>query len=167
MNPNKSYEMKIESEAFDALREDLNKVLTRTLANMEKRESEQAVITTKLTITLVKATVPDYNSAVSNTREICKPKIEHKVGSVMQIKDEESGALKGEYELVWDPAKGDYVIRQIDNGQIDLFTQRDEKGDIIYDADYTEKDDEQRLIEDKLRMLVEGNSEESEDEDNG
>lgn len=166
MNPNKSYEMKIEREAFAALREDLNKVLTRTLANMEKRESEQAVITTKLTITLVKATVPNYDSPVSDTREICKPKIEHKVGSVMQIKDEESGALKGEYELVWDPAKGDYVIRQIDNGQIDMFTQRDEDGAVIY-GDYTEKDDEQRMIEDKLRMLVEGNSVESEEEDNG
>lgn len=39
------------------------------------------------------------------------PRFDHKVSSVLQIKDEASGRLGGEFELVYDEARKDYVMR--------------------------------------------------------
>lgn len=70
----------------------------------------------------------------------------YKVSSVMNIKDEESGSFKGDYELVWDEDLQDFVVRPIDNGQMYLFTQRDGDGNLVYvDADYALPADQQLL----------------------
>lgn len=117
----------IESEAFAALRLDFNQVLQKTLANMERKESEQAELTLKLKISLEKGTAPDFREIrYKAERDIVRPAFTHKVSSVMQIKCEKSGILSGDYELVWDEESGDYVMRPIDNGQISLFEDREQ-----------------------------------------
>ena len=55
----------------------------------------------------------------------------------MQIKTEESGSLKGEYELVWDEDENDFVMRPIENGQQSMFD--DENGMYV---DYVTVDDD-------------------------
>ncbi len=139
MDRNAVYEMNINSGAFKAMREDFDKVLTRTLKNILSKEGDCAELTVKLKIGLEKAKAPNFAPYGDPERDIVKPKFEHKVSSVMNIKDEESGSFKGDYELVWDEELQDFVVRPVDNGQMDLFTRRDGDGNIIYqDADYVE-----------------------------
>lgn len=122
MNRNDILTLNIDSNAFAAMKEDFNKVLRRTLSNMQTKESDAATLTVKLSISLSEIEVPDLNSSSDfATRKAYKPRFDHKINSVMQIKTEESGSLKGEYELVWDEDEQDFVMRPIDNGQWTLF----------------------------------------------
>lgn len=133
MNRNDILTLNIDSNAFAAMKEDFNKVLRRTLSNMQTKESDEATLTLKLNIRLTEMVVPDYSSHDTfATRTIHNPRFDHKINSVMQIKTEESGSLKGEYELVWDEDEQDFVMRPIDNGQRTLFDD-----DVPYTA-YTE-----------------------------
>ena len=50
-----------------------------------------------------------------------KPTFKHDISSVMQVKDKKSGALTGDYQLVWNPEEGNYIMRRIDNGQTSMF----------------------------------------------
>ena len=89
--------LNIESDAFSAMKQDFDKVLRRTLANMQQKESSDATLTLKLSISLIEQDAPDFESAYANaTRKVQKPRFDHKISSVMQIKTEESGSLKGE-----------------------------------------------------------------------
>ena len=57
---------------------------------------------------------------LDDRREIIIPKFDHKVSSVLQIKDEISGTLGGEFALVYDDVREDYVMREIINPQTSL-----------------------------------------------
>ena len=115
---NNILKLNINSNAFENMKEDFDKVLKRTLGNMQIKESDEATLTLKLNISLTEMEVPDFESEFPNAmRKIHKTRFDHKVSSVMQIKTEESGHLKGEYELVWDEEAQDFVMKPIDNGQ--------------------------------------------------
>lgn len=136
MNKNDILTLSIDSNTFSALKEDFNKVLNRTLGNMQSKESDEATLTLKLNIKTMEIEVPDFESSRSGaTRKAYKPRFDHKISSVMQIKTEEAGSLKGEYELVWDEDQQEFVMRPIDNGQQTIF-------DDVITADYVTVDDE-------------------------
>ena len=114
----------INSDAFETMKRDFDKVLKTTLENMQIRGSNEAALTLKLNIGLAQIEIPDYESSEEGaTRIIYKPRIDHKVNSVMSIKSEESGRLSGEYELAWDNFRQNYVLKPIDDDQIDLFDE--------------------------------------------
>lgn len=128
--------LNIGSDAFESMRSDFDKVLKRTLGNMQVKESEEATLKLNLVIKLTEVTVPDFDSdSKEATKTVHKPRFDHKVSSVMQIKTEESGSFKGEYELVWDEEAQDFVMKPIDNGQGSLF---DENGANVIDAEFVE-----------------------------
>lgn len=133
MNRNDILTLNIDSNAFAAMKEDFNKVLRRTLSNMQTKESDEATLTLKLNIRLTEMVVPDYSSHDTfATRTIHNPRFDHKINSVMQIKTEEPGSLKGEYELAWDEDEQDFVMCPIDDGQRTLFDD-EEHSVITYD----------------------------------
>lgn len=139
--PKSAFALTMESEAFAALKSDFNQVLRRTLTNMERKESEQAELTLKLKISLEKDSAPDFQQVqYQATRDIVKPTFTHKVSSVMQIKDEKSGVLGGNYELVWDKDQGDFFMRPIDNGQISLFNCAEQNNGPFYLVDGSQKE---------------------------
>lgn len=114
--------LNLESDTFADMKADFNKVLKRTLNNMEMKGSDIAEMTIKLKINLLEAEAPDYDIVSHHaTREIIKPVFSHKVSSLFQIKDEESGVLKGDYELVWDKEIGDFVMKPITSSQQSFF----------------------------------------------
>lgn len=115
----------LESNAFSKMKEDFNRILRRTLVNMQDKKSNEATVTIKLSVKLEDAEVPDYTSK-HDTRTIKKPQFDHKISSVMQIKSEESGSLKGEYELVWDGDLQDFVMKPIYDGQTSIFDDKNE-----------------------------------------
>lgn len=125
---NQPYRMTITSGAFENMRGDFDKVLQNTLRNMEQKESGYAEISMKLGITLIRSEVSDSHYAA---REILKPRFEHKVTSVMKIKDEESGFFKEECELVWDENAGTYIAVPLDGGQIPMFVDENGEEDFI------------------------------------
>lgn len=126
---NENYRLNINSDSFASLRNDFDDVLKRTLANMTSKQSENATLTVKLAITLSDGEAPDFDGD-DDFRKITKPAFAHKVSSVMQIKTEESGSTKGEYELVYDEDLQDFVMKQIDYGQqsFDFDSDEDYKG---------------------------------------
>lgn len=122
----KIWELSLDGDTFNAMKTDFNLMLRRTLSTMERKESEQAEITIKLKINLTKDQTQDLDIlAYDAKRDIIRPKFDHKVSSVMQYKDEASGTLGGNYELIWDKEHGDYVMREITNGQTSLFDNED------------------------------------------
>lgn len=136
----KAYEITLESDAFNAMKSDFNQLLRKTLSTMLQKEGEKAELKLSLKITLAQGETRDYEEVrYEAQREVIYPKFEHKISTVMQYKDELSGFVGGaEYELVWEKGKGQYVMRPIKDGQIDIFEcskQDDEEFDY---SDYEE-----------------------------
>lgn len=129
MDREQIHQMNINSGAFDGMREDFDKILKRTLNNLATKDGESAEITVKLKISLTKSKAPDFNSS-DGERDIVIPKLDHKVSTVMNIKDEESGAFKGNYELVWDDDLQDYVMKPIEDRQCTIFKDDIEWSDV-------------------------------------
>lgn len=127
--------LSLKSDTFSALKEDFDSILARTIGNMEMKGAEDATVTLKLGITLEK-----YNISSSNgMKEIIKPSFKHDISSVMQVKDKKSGALTGDYELIWDQDEQRYVMTRIDNGQTSIFNDEDDE---VIDSDYEDVADE-------------------------
>ena len=109
--------LSLKGDTFSALQEDFDAILAKTIRNMEMRGAGDAAITLKLSISIEKSTANDVN----DVRNISKPSFNHEIRSVMQIKDKKTGALTGDYELVWDIDEGKYVMWRIVNEQMGLF----------------------------------------------
>lgn len=159
MDKNNVLTLTMESEAFNGLKTDFNQVLRRTLTNMERKESEQAELTVKLKISLEKDTAPDFREVKGKAeRDIVRPTFTHKISSVMQIKCEKSGVLSGDYELVWDEERGDYIMRPIDDGQLSLFDENGKPNEPLaiegeISEDTSENNAEQDAIEADYRVV--------------
>lgn len=131
----KDLPMSLKSDTFNALCSDFDDVLRSTLRGMVETEQDTAEISVKVKISLTESSAPDFSVAGGQqTREITKPKFDHTVSAVIQRKEKKTGTLAGEYELVWDSESGRYVMRPIDNWQMNMF---DGDGSVV-EADYTE-----------------------------
>lgn len=115
-------ELSLKGDTFTALKEDFDAILARTLKNMESKGADEATITLKLGISLEKAT--DFSG--EEAEEVTKPSFKHDIGSVMQVKDKKSGALTGDYQLVWDEDEGKFVMKRIGDNQMTLFDVAEE-----------------------------------------
>lgn len=83
-------ELRIEAETFDKLRRDADIVLQRTLGTMKEKKSMDGKLTITIDIKLVSEFIPNFDPEVQGeTREILKPKFDHKVISAINIKNEE------------------------------------------------------------------------------
>lgn len=122
------FELHLEGDAFTGLRTDFNQLLRDILQNMEHYETEDAQMTVKLDISLIKSMTEDY-------REIVKPQFKHKITTVMKLQNDKSGFLDGDYELVWDKNKGDYVMIALGGEQVSI--------DEMLDGDYRALADEE------------------------
>lgn len=118
---NNEMTLSLKSDTFAALKEDFDGVLARTIGNMEMKNADNATITLKLGITLDKVSVGTPNG----NQDITRPSFKHDISSVMQVKDRKSGALTGDYELIYEDGK--YVMRRIDDGQTSLYDEKVEK----------------------------------------
>lgn len=57
---------------------------------------------------------------LNGQREVIIPRFDHKVSSVLQIKDELSGTLGGKYKLEYDKARKNFVMRELISPQTTL-----------------------------------------------
>lgn len=105
-------EVRIEDEIFEGMRTSANVVLQKLLKNMVEKGSMTGKITITLDVTLDQEFIVNRDPKINGeTRRILTPKFAHKIGSVMQIKDEAKGGKSCEgWELVWDEEKMDMFL---------------------------------------------------------
>lgn len=117
----KQYELTLNSETFAVLKADFDQMLKKTLTNMQIKDSEAAEVKVSLKISLVKAEESDIRTDdLNGQQEMLIPRFEHKVSSVLQIKDEASGTLGGNFELVFDEEHKSWAMREIVSPQTSL-----------------------------------------------
>lgn len=117
----KEFELTLESDTFNAMKVDFDNVLKKTLSNMQEKGSEAAEVKVSLKISFEKGEQSDIQiNDLDGRREVIIPRFDHKVSSVLQIKDEVSGTLGGGYELVFDKVRREYVMREIISPQTSL-----------------------------------------------
>lgn len=142
---NNIFKLNLESDAFGALKTDFDQLLRRILAKMEKHESEEAEMTIKLNISLRKEQIDDFSGTYAGAqRDIVVPAFKHKITTMMKLKDEKSGYLGGDYELVWDADTADYIIRPIGSNQVSYYDDEVEMPQLnaaTLEADFRELDD--------------------------
>ncbi len=110
----KEFELTLNDDTFNTLKADFDGILKKTLFNMQKKDSDVAEIRISLKISFDKEMVPDASvNNMDGQREVVIPKFDHKVSSVLQIKDELSGTLGGKYELEYNKARKNFVMREI------------------------------------------------------
>lgn len=123
----KTYPLSLSGDTFNALKSDFDQQLRQLLTEMEKRESEEATINIKIAVSLQPDQARDFQAnGYDAMRDIVKPSFKHEVSTVMQVKSKKSGSLGGNFELVWDRELCQYVMREIDNGQVTLFDKEEE-----------------------------------------
>ena len=135
---NNGYKLNISSDAFKSMREDFDKLLKKTIFNMNDKGSNTAELTVKLKVDLVPQTVVVNEGDGNKTRDYLCPKFTHKINSVMTTKLEESGGFTGEYELVYDADLQDYVAKPVGAQQASFFDNEDENDE--YYEDKTDED---------------------------
>ena len=119
----------LDSETFSGMSRDYNFVLQRLLETMRDRDCAEGSITLNLKISLKSEYIPNYDPNVQGeSREVKKPKFEHKISSSVKITDEKKGTLDTEMELVMDDDTGMYVLRPIVNTQQRSFFDDDMRG---------------------------------------
>lgn len=114
-------ELSLNGNAFAVLKADFDNVLQKTLTNMQQKGSEAAEVKIGLKISFDKEVMSGIQiNNLDGQKEVVIPRFDHKVASVLQIKDEVSGSLGGEYALVYDNVRKDYVMREIVSPQTTL-----------------------------------------------
>lgn len=123
--------LSLNGDTFAILKEQFDNVINRTVGNMQMKGADDATLTLKLSIALEKTS----RNTPDGIRDVVIPKFKHDISSVMQVKDKVSGQLVGDYQLVFDEDEGQYVMRKINDGQMNIF---DEPADgTVINADYT------------------------------
>lgn len=125
-------QLNFESETFAGIKRDMNFVLQRLLGNMQEKGATDGSMTLKIDVSFDTEYIPNYDPKIEGeSRRIEKPKFKHKVTSTVQIKDEKSGNMDTEMELVFDEDTGEYVMKPIANTE-----QRS-----IFDSDFGAEED--------------------------
>lgn len=110
-------ELHIEDGLFDGMRKDADRVLQKLLKNMVEKDSFEGKVTIGIDVTLIQEYILNRDPDIEGeTRRVLTPKFSHKVGSVMQIKNEAKGGRDCDgTELVWDDEREEYILRPIAN----------------------------------------------------
>lgn len=119
----RSISLSISGEAFEAFRHDFDAILQSTLYTMEQKDSKEAEITVKFSVTTALDTVPDIEADYPDAkRDVKKPYISHKITSKLTLKSEKVGTVvDSNVELVFDRQLSQYVLRPLEDGQTSMF----------------------------------------------
>lgn len=136
---NKTFDLDLNSEAFNAFKADFNAMLKAILSGMEKNEAENGEINVTMKIGLEERDIVDRGY----TRSAMVPSFSHKVVSKMQFKNEKKGSLTGNFVLKFDKKSGKYYLEEVQDGQTSFFDDGStaeevhDMGEVI-DAEFTD-----------------------------
>ena len=114
-------DLSLNSEVFLALRASFDDMLKKVLQNMLEQKNDTAEINVKVKIKLEKSYI---NVTYEDQREVITPIFQHKVTSMLQVKDEQSGSFNGnngKYELLWNDEREKYILTEMQIAQTSLF----------------------------------------------
>lgn len=119
--------VKIESKCFEGFRNDFDESLYNAISTMQKKDSDEAEITMKITIKTISEVVTDEEQGQQNEMKIVKRAyISHKIASKIALKSEKAGNIaKGDSNIEFDKRLQCYVLRKIDDGQMSMFDMED------------------------------------------
>lgn len=146
----------INDSAFEGMRADADRVLQRLLKNMVEKDSMEGKVTITIDVSLIQEYIPNRDPNVEGeTRRTLTPKLSHKVGSVMQIKNEAKGDTNYDgMEMVWDDERKEYVLRPVANTeQMTIF---DADFRCVNDEDVEAVDDSQTALEGRMVAALPG-----------
>lgn len=139
-NNSRKIKLTLDSDAFNAFKNDFNMMLRKLLLTMEQQESEEGKLNVAMTVKLEKNKARDYQANGHDAmRDIISPSFSHKVGIALSFKDEKTGILKGDYEMHWDKELQAYVIEDVNNGQTSFFDEDQSRKDGEEAADDAEE----------------------------
>lgn len=140
----------IADSTFEGMRHDTDRVLQKLLKNMVEKESLEGSVTIKIDIALTQEFITNTDPDIEGeTRRVLMPAFTHKVGSVVQIKDEAKGGINYEgMEMVWDNDLKEFVVKPIANTR-----QR-----TIFDADFQCVNDPETPVERDGMKAIDGGS---------
>lgn len=115
--------LSISGGSFEAFRCDFDAMLQNTIYTMEQKDSKEAEITVKFSVTTALDTVPDIEANYPDAkRDVKRPYISHKITSKLTLKSEKAGTVvDSNVELVYDKQLCQYVLRPLDDGQTSMF----------------------------------------------
>lgn len=104
---------------FDKLRGDADQVLQKLLSNMTQKGSTEGKVTITIDVSFIEETVQNMEPDIDGElRLVHTPKFTHKIGSVLQIKNEQKGGMICDgMEMVWDEESKEYVLKPILGGE--------------------------------------------------
>lgn len=104
-----------QDETFSKLRGDADQVLQKLLANMAEKGSLEGKLGITVDVSFVQETVQNRDANIEGeTRVVYTPRFKHKVGSVLQIKNEQKCDMNCDgMEMYWDTEKGEWMLRPI------------------------------------------------------
>ena len=155
----------ISDSVFEGMRKDADVVLQRLIKNMVEKDSMEGKVTITIDLSLIQEFIPNMDPSIEGeTRRVLTPKISHKVGSVMQIKNETKGDKNCDgMELVFDPEKGEYVMKPIANTeQMTIF---DAEYRCVNDPEYDEEEEMESSALEGRRILALPGASDNEDEE--
>ena len=131
MNNIKYNYLHIEDEIFRELRNDTNFVLQRLISVMTRKDAPKGKITINIDVGFRREELENTEfNADEKTRIACVPVFEHKVSSVVQIKEEQKGYIDcDDMEMVFNDKTNEYVLKYIRQPQMSIFDMDDEEDD--------------------------------------
>lgn len=150
-----SMTLSIAGGTFTALRTDIDAAIQGIIGNMHAKQTDHGEVTIKLSVDLERVAIPCDDAQ----RSIIKPQFDHKVTSQMRIKSETAGTVAGNYELLWDEERQEFVMVEIRSGQTTIFEDDQADGPSGYKSGNCgdeDGDDGQALLSGGQFLLVEG-----------
>lgn len=115
--------LSISGEAFEEFRRDFDAMFQNIIYAMEQKDSKEAEIAVKFSITTELDAVPDIDANYPDAkRDVKKPYTSHKITSKLTLKSEKSGTVGDDnMELAYDKRLCQYVLRSLEDGQTSMF----------------------------------------------
>ena len=115
----KEMTLHFDDAVFDKLRGDADQVLQKLLSNMTQKGSTEGKVTITIDVSFLEETVQNMEPDIDGElRLVHTPKFTHKIGSVLQIKNEQKGGMICDgMEMVWDEERKEYILKPILGGE--------------------------------------------------
>lgn len=160
----KTFDLDLNSDAFNAFKADFNSVLKAILSGMEKNEAENGEISVTMKVGLEERDVVDRGYS----RRAMVPSFSHKVVSKVQFKSEKKGSLSGNYEIKYDKKSGKYYLKEISDGQTSFFddgSTAEETHNMDEVIDVESSDVNESALTNKQPLFLETSSDDESEED--
>ena len=128
----KEMTLHFDDAVFDKLRGDADQVLQKLLSNMTQKGSTEGKVTITIDVSFIEETVQNMEPDIDGElRLVHTPKFTHKIGSVLQIKNEQKGGMICDgMEMVLDEERKEYILKSILGGEQMSFYDMENKDEI-------------------------------------